>query len=202
VPTDPSRFEQFFRRNSSGDWVYVGYGPDVYGRVVSSYDREWLLANLPVLSRWKRWTVALFSAPMVWLIAVFLFVLTKFPWTDPYRWLMRRREEVAMLVFVLLLLFLAASVVLALQPTAKEFGRVLAKKPKDEPIGAEKFMRNLGAVNGVFVTAFLMGGFGFLVAPMCFSQFWPYFVPFTIVWAWTAFHAMAGALWRPGQDEF
>jgi hypothetical protein len=201
VPIDPSRFEQFFRRNSSGDWVYVGYGPDVYGRVVSAYDREWLLANLPRLSAWKRWTVGLFSAPLVWLFAVFLYFVTSDPLGGPARWLLRRREEAAMLAMVLLLLFLLSSVVLALQPTAKEFGKVLAKKPKDEPIGAEKFMRNVGAVNGPWISAFLMGGFGFLVVPMSFTQWWPYFVPFSLAWLWMAWHAMAGALWKPEKEE-
>ncbi|MCH8979436.1 MAG: hypothetical protein IH945_09395, partial [Armatimonadetes bacterium] len=62
MPIDPRAFEQFFLRNSSGDWVYVGYGPGVHGRIVTVHDMDWLMDALPKLSRMKRWTVVLFSA--------------------------------------------------------------------------------------------------------------------------------------------
>lgn len=201
MPIDPARFEQFFRRNSSGDWVYVGYGPDFFGRVVSSYDREWLLEALPKLSRWKRWTVTLFSAPLVWVFAVFMTVVTRFPGTEYAAWFFRNRELIVTTAMLLLLCFLLSTAWIAVQPVAKEFGRVLSKKPKDEPIGMEKFLRNVGAVNGPWVTCFLMTGFGLLVAPGSFGPLWPYFVPFTLAWMWMAWHASAGALWKPQPDD-
>ncbi len=202
MPIDPARFEQFFRRNSSGDWVYVGYGPDFFGRVISSYDRDWLLEALPKLCRWKRWTVALFSAPLVWLFAVFMGVVTKLPATDYSSFVFRNREVIAMVALVLLLCFLGSTAVIALQPVAKEFGKVLSGKPKDEPVGVEKFLRNVGAVNGPWVTSFLFLGFGALVTPGAIGPFWPYFLPFTLAWAWMAWHAWAGALWKPQPDDF
>jgi hypothetical protein len=202
MPIDPSRFEQFFRRNSSGDWVYVGYGPDVYGRIISSYDREWLLEAMPKLSLWKRWTVGLFSAPLVWIFAVVLTIVTKDPTSEAGRWVFRHREELAAAAVMLLFLFLSATAVLAMQPLAKQFGKVLAKKPKDEPIGIEKFISNVGAVNGPWVTTLLMSGFGLLVVPGVFSPvMWPYFLPFSLAWLWIAWHAWAGAFWEPNPDD-
>jgi hypothetical protein len=202
VPSDPSRFEQFFRRSSSGDWVYVGYGPDISGRVVSSADREWLLEALPRLSYYKRWTVSLFSAPLVWLFALFLNTVVMFPGSEQTRWLIRNREEVGKVALFLLLGFLATTALLTMHPLAKEFGRVLAKKPKEDPIGMEKFFQNVGAVNGPFVTTFLMLGFGALVVPGAFSRdMWPYFAPLAAAWLWSAWHAWVGALWKPRDYE-
>ena len=203
MPIDPARFEQFFRRSSSGDWVYVGYGPDIVGKVVTSYDREWLLEALPKLSIYKRWTVGLFSAPLVWLFALFLNAVTLMPGSPQSRWVFRNREELGMLALFLLFGFLVSTAVLTMHPLAKEFGRLIAKKPKDEPIGVEKFMRNVGAVNGPFVTSFLMFGFGALLVPNAFSpDVWPYFLPFSAGWAWMAWHALAGAFWKPRPDDF
>ena len=201
VPEEPSPYEQFFRRNSSGDWVYVGYGPDIFGRVVSSYDREWLLGALPKLAYWKRWTVALFSAPLTWLFAVFLNIVTLYPGSELTRHLFRRREEIAAAALFLLVAFLLSTAALTMHPLAKEFGKLLSKKPKDEPIGIEKFFRNVGGINGPFVTSFLMLGFGALVVPGSFDdEMWPYFAPLSLAWAWMAWHAWAGAFWKPRDD--
>jgi hypothetical protein len=203
VPIDPSRFEQFFRRSSSGDWVYVGYGPDIFGKVVSSADREWLLENLPKLSAMKRWTVGLFSAPLVWLLAIFLNTAVLLIGTPYARWVFRRREELAMLALVLLVAFLVGTFLIAIHPIAREFARVIAKKPKEDSIGLEKFFMNLGAVNGRFVTSFLMLGFGALVVPCCFNpDVWYFFAPLALAWAYMAWYAFAGAFWKPPLDEY
>ncbi len=202
MPIDPSRFEQFFRRSSSGDWVYVGYGPDIYGKIISSYDREWLLQNLPKLSAMKRWTVGLFSAPLVWLLALFLNTLVMFPVSRMTRWLFRHREEFAILAVMLLLAFIVSTALLAAHPTAREFGRLIAKKPKEDPIGIEKFFKNLGAVNGPWITTFLMGGFGALVVPGCFNpDVWYLFAPLSVGWLYMAWHSMAGAFWKSDPED-
>jgi hypothetical protein len=203
MPSDPSRFEQFFRRNSSGDWVYVGYGPDIFGRIVSSYDREWLLEALPKLAYWKRWTVGLFSAPLTWLCAVFLNTITILPVSRQTRWLFRHREEISLLALGLLLAFILSTTLLTMHPLAKEFAKTISKKPKDESIGVEKMLRNVGAINGPFVTTLLMTGFGVLVVPGVFSEeMWPYFLPFALGWLWMAWNAWAGAFWKPKGDDF
>jgi hypothetical protein len=199
---DPARFEQFFRRSSSGDWVYVGYGLDPIGRVVSSYDREWLLGALPVLSRWKRVTVVCFSAPFTWVCALVLNTVTHLPGSRASAWVFEHRALIGVTALSLLLLFIVATAVLTAHPTAREFARRLANLPKDDAIGIERFVQNVGAVNGPWVTLFLMSGFGVLLVPGAVSgEMWPYFLPFSLVWVWFAWHMMAGAVWKPSVDE-
>ena len=203
MPIDTARFEQFFRRNSSGDWVYVGYGPDIFGRVVSSYDREWLLGVVGKLSQWKRLTVALFSAPLTWLCAASLNSASFYPFSLLGRWVRHHFSELAVAAITLLALFLVGTALLALHPLAREFGRLLSKLPKDEPIGIERFMRNLGAVNGPWATLFLMSGFGALFLPGTFrGETWPYFSLLSALWLFCAWHSLAGAFWRARPEDF
>lgn len=202
MPIDPRVFEQFFMRNSSGDWVYVGYGPGVYGRIVTMSDMDWLMDALPKLSRMKRWTVVLFSAPLTWLVAVVLNVVAYAPMSPEAGWIRERFPLIATAAIVLLLLFCAGSVWLSMTPLAREFGRLIARLPRDEALGIERFLRNVGAVNGAVVTTLLMGGFGVLVVPGAFrADTWPFFVPFTGAWLWLAGNVWIGAFWRPGPEE-
>ena len=199
---DPRAFEQFFLRNSSGDWVYVGYGPGVNGRIVTLSDMDWLMDALPKLSAMKRWTVVLFSAPLTWLVAVVINVVAHAPTTPEAGWIRERFTLIAMTAAALFALFIVSSVWLSMTPLAREFGRLIARLPRDEPLGIERFLRNVGAVNGRFATTFLMCGFGVLVVPGVFSAYtWPFFVPFTGAWLWLAGNVWVGAFWRPGPED-
>lgn len=199
---DPRAFEQFFLRSSSGDWVYVGYGPGIFGRVVTPSDMDWLMDALPKLSLMKRWTVVLFSAPLTWLVAVVINIIAHSPTSPQAHWLRERFPIIAWTALALLVLFLASSVWLSLTPLAREFGKLVARLPRDEPLGIERFLRNVGAVLGPVVTTLLMSGFGVLVVPGIFGAgTWPFFVPFTVTWLWLAGNVWVGAFWRPGPDE-
>ncbi|HXH62247.1 MAG TPA: hypothetical protein VNI20_12940 [Fimbriimonadaceae bacterium] len=200
--SEPQVYEQFFRRSSSGDWVYIGYGPDVVGRIVSAYDREWLLENIPTMARWKRWTVGLFSAPLCWLVALIVNGMVRLPGTTYARLFFRNVRALMFVAAVLLALFVVASIWLGLQPLTREFGRLLGKSPKEDPVGVERFMRNLGAVNGPAISLFLVLGIGAIVVPSVFrSDTWFVFLPFSAAWFWFAYNAVIGAFWRPSADE-
>ena len=199
---DPVKFEQFFRRNSSGDWVYIGYGPSIYSRVIGASDMDWMMAALPKLSAWKRWTVMLFSVPLVWLVAIVLNVIAHEPTSDRAVWIRERIEQIGLLALALLLLFLLATAVLSALPEARAFGKLLARLKRDETLGIERFLKNTGAVNGPLVSTIMMSGFGYLVVPGVFkAENWPLFLPFAGTWAWMAWHILAGAFWKPRPGE-
>ena len=63
-------------------------------------------------------------------------------------------------------------------------------------------MRNVGAVNGKAVTALLMLGMGAIFIPGAFRpDTAAYFAPFSLIWAWFAYHAWTGATWTPDDEE-
>ena len=119
MPIDPRTFEQFFLRNSSGDWVYVGYGPGVFGRIVTLRDMDWLMNALPKLSRMKRWTVVLFSGPLTWLVAVVLNIVAHAPATPEAAWIRERFTFIAMTAVTLFALFIVSSVWLSMTPLGR-----------------------------------------------------------------------------------
>lgn len=202
MPIDPKIFEQFFRRGSSGDWVYIGYGPDITGRVVGFDEMDWLMAALPKLSTWKRKTVAIFSAPMCWILAIALNIAAHLHSTDIWRWFMPKLRFSLLISLILLGGFIISTAWIALQPIAKEFGRLLARLPKEDSIGIDRFLKNVGAVNGRVVTAFLMLGIGAIFIPGVFRiDMTMYFSPITAIWAWCAYHAWQGASWKPEDDD-
>ena len=195
MPIDPKIFEQFFRRGSSGDWVYIGYGPDISGRIVGYDEMEWLLAALPTLSAWKRRTVAVFSVPLCWLLAVVLNVVAHLPGTEVGRWFLSRMRFFALIATVLFIGFIVSTAWLALQPLTKEFGRLISSPPKEDSVGIDRFMKNVGAVNGKAVTALLMLGMGAIFLPGVFrADTTAYFSPFAVIWAWCTYHAWSGAM--------
>lgn len=199
---DPVKFQQFFRRNSSGDWVYVGYGPSIYSRLVGVSDMDWLMSALPKLCAWKRWTVMLFSVPLVWLLAFVLNVMAHSPISDRANWIRGWISELSTLALVLFVLFIVSTAVLSALPEAREFGKLMRKLPREEPMGVERFLMNTGAVNGPIVTILLMSGFGYLFVPGVFkAENWPFFLPFAGAWAWMAWHICAGAFWKPRRGE-
>lgn len=201
-PIEPEFFEQFFRRSSSGDWLYVGYGPDISGRVVSFDEMDWLMGVLPKLSVWKRWTVACFSVPLSWLVGGTLSVYVLAPQSPATRWLFPRMRYFALAALLLFVGFIVSTAFLALQPVTREFGRLLSKLPKEDSIGFDRFLKNMGAVNGPWITFFLMVGLGLIFVPGAFrSDMAAYFFPFSAVWAWCFFHAWRGATWKPGSEE-
>ncbi len=199
---DPKIFEQFFRRGSSGDWVYIGYGPDISGRVVGYDEMEWLLGALPTLSKWKRRSVGLFSVPLCWLLAIVLNVVAHMPRSDTAQWFFPRMRIFALIAVGLFLGFVLSHVWLGLQPLTREFARLISKLPKEDSMGIDRFMKNVGAVNGKWVTTLLMLAIGTIFIPgTLIRETMTYFAPFALIWAWCAYHALSGAFWKPSEDD-
>jgi hypothetical protein len=128
--------------------------------------------------------------------------VTHFPGSKGSAWVFEHRTPIGLVALVLLALFVVATALLTMHPTARAFARRLAKLPKDDPIGIERFVQNVGAVNGPWVTLFLMSGFGLLLVPgAVYGPMWPYFLPFSVVWLWFALHMVRGSVWRPGRED-
>lgn len=202
MPDEPNRFEQFFSRGSSGDWVYFGYGPDISGRVVGYDEMQWLLNALPILSRWKRWAVGLFSVPLLFLIAGVVNVGAHMPGTETSQWVFERIRFLAALAAFLFLGFIVSHAWIGLQPLTREFARLVTRLQKEDSMGIDKFMKNIGAVNGRLVTCLLMLAVGAIFVPGTVRrETASYFSPFTLIWLWCTYHALAGAFWKPEPED-